>query len=230
VNSKSGSLIITRLVVFVAEEKITRDERRLTQIKSIQFNLPRCGGHIARREQLKAAHPTAPVSFHSVQACLCVPKDWDAEAATTPYPLAEQAQDAWLRCVSLRCFFPRIRTRMRAMPNEPFRVVQQASKHEGQSILLLKGAFTSASSGAFNEAVAATDSPRVIVDMTDVPLVDSMAVGSLVRAFVSCHKSGRKLALVGLNHRVHNVLHLTGVAPLFDTYATMAEAEASPSQ
>jgi anti-anti-sigma factor len=120
---------------------------------------------------------------------------------------------------------------MRAMPNEPFRVVQQASKHEGQSILLLKGAFTSASSGAFNEAMAATDSPRVIiVDMTDVPLVDSMAVGSLVRAFVSCHKSGRKLALVGLNHRVHNVLHLTGVAPLFDTYATMAEAEASLSR
>ena len=119
---------------------------------------------------------------------------------------------------------------MRAMPNEPFRVVPQASKHEGQIILTLKGAFTSASSGIFNDAVAAADSPRVIVDMTDVPLVDSMAVGSLVRAFVSCHKSGRKLALVGLSHRVHNVLHLTGVAPLFDTYATMAEAEASLSQ
>lgn len=142
------------------------------------------------------------------------------------HPLAAQPQDAWSRC-----FFPRIGTRMRAMPNEPFHVVRQASKHEGQIIILtLKGAFTSASSGAFNEAVAATDSPRVIVDMTDVPLVDSMAVGSLVRAFVSCHKSGRKLALVGLNHRVHNALHLTGVAPLFDTYPTMAEAEASLSQ
>lgn len=35
-NSKSGSLIITRLVVFVAEEKITREERRVTPI----FNLP----------------------------------------------------------------------------------------------------------------------------------------------------------------------------------------------
>jgi len=54
----------------------------------------------------------------------------------------------------------------------------------------------------------------------------AMAVGALVRAFVSCHKSGRKLALVGLNHRVHNVLHLTGIAPLFDTYATVSEAEA----
>jgi anti-anti-sigma factor len=118
---------------------------------------------------------------------------------------------------------------MRAMSNEPFRVVPQASKHEGQSILLLKGAFTSASSVAFNEAVAATDSPRVIVDMTDVPLLDSVAIGSLVRAFVSCHKSGRTIALAGLNHRVQNVLHLTGVAPLFVTYATVAEAEAGLS-
>ena len=114
---------------------------------------------------------------------------------------------------------------MRAMSNEPFRVIPQASKHPGQTILLLKGAFTSASSGAFNDAVAATDAPRVIVDMTEVPLLDSMAVGSLVRAFVACHNSGRKLALVGLTHRVHNVLQLTGVAPLFDTFATMAEAE-----
>jgi anti-sigma B factor antagonist len=119
---------------------------------------------------------------------------------------------------------------MRAMSNEPFRVTPKAAKHEGEIILLLKGAFTSASSSAFNDELAATDASRVIVDMTDVPLVDSMAVGSLVRAFVSCHKSGRKLALVGLNHRVHNVLHLTGVAPLFDTYATIAEAEAGVSE
>jgi anti-anti-sigma regulatory factor len=34
------------------------------------------------------------------------------------------------------------------------------------------------------------------------------------------------LALVGLNHRVHNVLHLTGIAPLFDTYDSVSEAEA----
>lgn len=119
---------------------------------------------------------------------------------------------------------------MRAMPPEAFRVEMHPGKKEGLSILVLAGPFTSASSGAFNDAVAATPAPQVIVDMTGVPLVDSMAVGSLVRAFVSCHKSGRKLTLVGLNHRVHNVLHLTGVAPLFDMYATVAEAEAAQLQ
>ena len=88
---------------------------------------------------------------------------------------------------------------------------------------------TSASAAAFVEAIAAVASSRLILDMTDVPFVDSMAVGSLVRAFVSCHKTGRKLALVGLGHRVQNVMHLTGIGPLFDVYATVQEAEAALS-
>jgi anti-anti-sigma factor len=115
---------------------------------------------------------------------------------------------------------------MRAMGPETFRVVSQPSSRAGLQILVLKGAFTSGASAIFVDAVAAADAPRLILDLTDVPMVDSMAVGALVRAFVSCHKTGRKLALVGLNHRVHNVLHLTGIAPLFDTYESLSAAEA----
>jgi anti-sigma B factor antagonist len=126
----------------------------------------------------------------------------------------------------LRCFARRKWTRMRDMSQETFRVVSQPGNHAGQQILVLTGAFTSTASAIFVDAVAAVDAPRLILDLTEVPMVDSMAVGALVRAFVSCHKSGRKLALVGLNHRVHNVLHLTGIAPLFDTYGTISEAEA----
>lgn len=118
---------------------------------------------------------------------------------------------------------------MRGMSNEPFRVMPQAGRRKGQTVLVVKGAFTSSCSNVFTDALKTIDSPRVILDMTDVPLLDSMAVGTLVRTFVACHNSGRKLALVGLNHRVHNVLHLTGVAPLFETYASVAEAETSLS-
>jgi anti-anti-sigma factor len=79
----------------------------------------------------------------------------------------------------------------------------------------------------FQEAVANATASCLILDLTNVPSLDSMAVGALVRAFVSCNKSGRKLALVGLNHRVRNVLQLTGIDPLFETYATVADAERS---
>lgn len=116
---------------------------------------------------------------------------------------------------------------MHDVTHEPFRVVQEPSSNDQQTILRIKGAMTSSSAAAFVEAIAAVASQRLILDMTEVPFVDSMAVGSLVRAFVACHKSGRKLALVGLGHRVQNVLHLTGIGPLFDVYNTVQEAEAA---
>jgi anti-sigma B factor antagonist len=126
----------------------------------------------------------------------------------------------------LHCFARRNWTRMRGMSPESFRVVSKPPNRPGLQVLQLHGAFTSGASAIFVEAVSSADAPRLILDLTEVPMVDSMAVGALVRAFVSCHKSGRKLALVGLNHRVHNVLHLTGIAPLFDTYSSIGEAEA----
>jgi anti-anti-sigma factor len=91
--------------------------------------------------------------------------------------------------------------RMPAMEIEPFRVVTQPGTRDGLHVLTLRGALTSTSSPAFTEAVIGVAAPRLIVDLTGVPMVDSVAIGALVRAFVSCHKSGRKLALVGMNLR-----------------------------
>jgi anti-sigma B factor antagonist len=113
------------------------------------------------------------------------------------------------------------------MAPEAFDVGRHTGSNPDVHVLTVKGAITYASSPAFHDAIAATTAPRLIIDLSAVPAVDSMAVGALVRTFVSCHRAGRKLALVGLNHRVRNVLEITGVDPLFDTYATLAEAEAA---
>ncbi len=118
---------------------------------------------------------------------------------------------------------------MPAMPPEPFQVAGHVGANANIHILSLKGAITNATSGAFQEAVRAVAVPVLIVDLSEVPWVDSMAVGALVRAFVFCNKAGRKLALVGLNHRIKNVLHIVGVDSLFNTYATTAEAESALS-
>jgi anti-sigma B factor antagonist len=116
---------------------------------------------------------------------------------------------------------------MSRMPSESLSVTEHAGSKAGVQILRVKGALTHISSSAFQEAVSAATAPCLILDLSEVPSVDSMAVGALVRAFVSCNKAGRKLAFVGLNHRIKNVLQLTGVDPLFDTYATIAQAEAA---
>jgi anti-sigma B factor antagonist len=115
---------------------------------------------------------------------------------------------------------------MPGMP-EPLQVAGRAGSSPNVHVLTLKGAITSTSAPVFQEAVRAVTAPRLILDLTEVPSLDSMAIGALVRAFVSCNKSGRKLLLVGLSHRVKNILQITGVDPLFDTYATVSEAESA---
>lgn len=114
---------------------------------------------------------------------------------------------------------------MPRMPTETFHVEGRQGANAKIHILSLKGAVTSSSAPALNEAVRGATAPGLILDMTEVTYVDSMAIGVLVQVYVSCNKSGRKLALVGLNHRVVNVLRISGGGQLFDTHATVPEAE-----
>ncbi|MGA8870719.1 MAG: STAS domain-containing protein [Candidatus Acidiferrales bacterium] len=110
-----------------------------------------------------------------------------------------------------------------------FQIAGRAGANAGVHILSVRGAITHATSSALQEAVNAAAARGLIIDLTEVPSVDSMAVGALVRVYVSCTKGGRRLAFVGLNHRVRNVLQIVGVDPLFDTYATIPEAESALS-
>jgi len=116
---------------------------------------------------------------------------------------------------------------MPRMATPAFQVSGRAGANGRVHILHIKGAITYATAANFQEAVRAATAPHLILDLSEVPSVDSMAVGALVRVYVFCNKSARKLALVGVNQRVKNVLQLTGVDSLFDTYATVAEAEAA---
>ncbi len=116
---------------------------------------------------------------------------------------------------------------MRGMANEPFQIHGKPGAQTGVHVLTAKGAITFASSSTLVDAVLAVTDPKLVIDLTDVPSVDSMAVGALVRTYVHCQKSGRRLAFVGMGPRIKTVLHLTGVEPLFDSYATVAEAEAA---
>jgi anti-sigma B factor antagonist len=118
---------------------------------------------------------------------------------------------------------------MPRMPGESFQIAGRPGANASVHILSVQGTITHASAPALQETVAATAARNLIIDLSEVPSVDSMAIGALVRVFVSCNKSGRKLAFVGLNHRIRNVLQITGVDPLFDTYATISEAESALS-
>jgi len=65
----------------------------------------------------------------------------------------------------------------------------------------------------------------MIIDLTQVPYIDSAGIGSLMGAHVSRQREGRRLALVGINQRVQDALKITRTFEFFSVYPSVAEAE-----
>ena len=80
---------------------------------------------------------------------------------------------------------------MRAMSTQPFQVSQRPGSLATVQIISVKGAITFASAPQFQEAMTAATAPRLIIDLSETSSLDSMAMGTLVRAYVSCQKAGR---------------------------------------
>ena len=64
----------------------------------------------------------------------------------------------------------------------------------------------------------------MILDLSDVPYIDSTALGALVAAYVSRQKAGRRVVLSGVSERVLRMLKITRVESLFLTFSTLENA------
>jgi anti-sigma B factor antagonist len=75
-----------------------------------------------------------------------------------------------------------------------------------------------------------TGAKKVIIDMTEVPYLDSAGMGAVVNAHVSCANSGRRLVLVGVAERIMTMLKMTRVDSVLAVYPTMQQAQQALSQ
>jgi anti-sigma B factor antagonist len=91
-------------------------------------------------------------------------------------------------------------------------------------VLSLRGPLTMENVQPFMNAVRRESAPTMILDFTGVPYLDSSGLGSLVSAYTSCQKSGRRVALTGINQRVLKVFEITKVEPIFLMFPTVSDA------
>lgn len=77
-----------------------------------------------------------------------------------------------------------------------------------------------------DEATAAGDL-RIILNMAEVPIVDSSGIGVLVRAVTSLKQRGGALKLVNPSRLTIQTLRIVGVLNLFDVFADEESAVAS---
>src|SRR5579864_7494282 len=97
-------------------------------------------------------------------------------------------------------------------------------EHVDQGILSLRGPLTMENVSPFLNAVRRESAPTVILDLSGVPYLDSSGLGSLVSAYTSCQKSGRRIALTGVTPRVMKVFEMTRVEPVFLMFPTLSDA------
>jgi len=100
------------------------------------------------------------------------------------------------------------------MRDDPL-TIQDLSTDDNIRILKLSGPLTITTLYEFQNLIRANSSPRLIVDFTNVPYVDSAGVGALVGAYVRHQKEGHSITLAGVNDRVRGTLKVTQVDSFF---------------
>ena len=93
-----------------------------------------------------------------------------------------------------------------------------------RGVLSFHGPLTMENVTPFLNAVRRENAPTMILDLTHVPYVDSSGLGSLVTAATSCTKTGRRIALTGVNTRVLKVFEITRVERIFLMFPTLSDA------
>jgi anti-sigma B factor antagonist len=103
---------------------------------------------------------------------------------------------------------------------------------EGASLMKIPGPLVLNNLFEFRDALRAESSSLLVIDLSEVPFVDSAELGSVVNAHVSCVNRGRRLAIVGVNERVGTLLKVTKVDHVLGIYPTLdaaLQSKASPS-
>jgi len=65
---------------------------------------------------------------------------------------------------------------------------------------------------------------KVVLNMAGVPHVDSGGLGELVRCYLAAQRANGSVKLIGLNGRVVNLLTITKLITVFETYDTEQQA------
>ena len=96
----------------------------------------------------------------------------------------------------------------------------------GTSILRLHGPLLLGNFFSFQSIVRSDEANLLILDLSDVPYIDSAGIGCLVGAHVSRENSHRKLIVAGAGERVQNALKVTRVDQLFTFAPDIEQAKA----
>jgi anti-anti-sigma factor len=106
-----------------------------------------------------------------------------------------------------------------------FKIESIPARQEGTRILRLTGPFTLQQVFEFQSLMRSGTDPVTIIDLTEVPFMDSASLGAIMGAHVLFHKHQRQYALVGVSPRLRMLFEVGGVEKMLVIYDTVEEAQ-----
>jgi anti-sigma B factor antagonist len=108
---------------------------------------------------------------------------------------------------------------------EQLRIESTTGKREGIRILRLSGAFTLKNLFDFQALFRGLTDPIVVIDLTEVPYMDSASVGAIMSVHTSCQRNKRQYALTNVCERILSLFQVVGIDGLLVMYPSVEEAQ-----
>ena len=70
-------------------------------------------------------------------------------------------------------------------------------------------------------------SKKIVLNLAEVPYIDSAGLGEIVRTFTTVSRQGGSLKLLNLTKRITDLLSITKLLTVFDTFESESEAVGS---
>ncbi len=109
------------------------------------------------------------------------------------------------------------------MQDKPLEI-EKVEDFPGTTVLRIHGPLLLGNFFPLQTMVRSDDASLLVLDVSDMPYIDSAGIGCLVGAHVSRENAGRKLILVGANDRLQTSLKVTKCDQLFTTAPTVEDA------
>jgi anti-sigma B factor antagonist len=111
--------------------------------------------------------------------------------------------------------------------DDPLQVDVRDGSKAGTRIYQITGPITLPNLFTFQDSMRRGDPPQLaIVDLTQVPYMDSAGMGSVINYFTHCQRRGIKLVIAGVSPRVSELFKMTGVDTLIPMKDSIEAAEA----
>jgi anti-sigma B factor antagonist len=108
----------------------------------------------------------------------------------------------------------------------PLTIARKEGKNPGTRVFCLSGPLTLRNLFELQTELRGSELPSMtVIDLTDVPYMDSAGMGLVMNSYVRCQTRGAKFVVAGANSRVMDLFRVTKVDSVLPLVGTVEEAE-----